>query len=152
MRILLGIDLLQGVAEQNLGPGPLAGDRVGARGQGQQVDVVNPDRESVFGHPRPQLERTLHQLGDLAVGVHALGGLGGVDAGPDGGGLIAGRRVVAGHRRRALELGVLAAVGAGLQRPGQSQVPFAALARQQIVIQRLAQERVAEAEALVTRR
>ena len=54
---------------------------------------------------------------------------------------------MAGHRRHALELALVAALAGLLQIPRQRQVQLAALAGQQIVVERLAQERVPEAEA-----
>ena len=80
--------------------------------------------------------------------MHPPGGLRGVDAGSQRRGLVAGGRVVAGDHRRAFELAVAGRVLV-LEREREREVPLAALARQQIVVQRLAQQRVAEAEALI---
>ena len=105
------------------------------RGAGQRLGV---------GHAVPDLQRALEQPGGLAVGVDARGGLRRVDAGAQRGRLVARRAVVvrdAGADPRA----VAARLDAALERAGEREVQLGVLARQQVVVDDLAQQRVAEA-------
>ena len=147
-RIGVGVDLFERVAEQDLRSRPPARDPVRPGRHPEQIDVIDPGRARILADARPKLERALDQLGHLAIGVHPAGRLRGVDACAQRRGLIAGRRIVAGDHRRAFELAVAGRVLV-LECEREREVPLAALARQQVVVQRLAQERVTEAEALV---
>ena len=98
-------------------------------------------------HAVPQLERALEQRPRLAVRVDALGGRRGVHRPLERGGLLAGGGEVVGdgggeHRARLL-------VDALLERAREREVQRGALARQQVVLHDLAQQRVAEAVAAV---
>ncbi len=54
---------------------------------------------------------------------------------------------MAGDRRRQLDAVIVLVVRAILERPSQREVQLASLARQQVVVHRLAQQRVTEAQA-----
>ncbi len=110
--------------------------------------MVELGRPRVLCDPGPQLKCALDQLGHLAVGVHPPGGNGGLDARAKGCRLIAGGEVVAGDHRSQLEVTVTVG-GVRLERHCQRQMPFAALAGEQIVVQGLAQQCMAKAEALL---
>lgn len=62
--------------------------------------------------------------------------------------LIAGGGIVTGDRRGPLQLAIVVGAALLLQVSGQGDVQLAALARQQVVVQRLTQQRMAEAEPL----
>ena len=95
------------------------------------------------GHPRPQVERALEQRARLAVGVDALGGVGGAHGRDERLALAAGREVVVGDAGG--DDRVLAGLGdLGLERAGEREVQLGVLARQQVVVDDLAQQRVPE--------
>ena len=138
------VDERQRPAGERRGPGVLAGEVRGLRGAADEVHQARPRRAHVLGHAVPQLD------GTLVVGV-------GLGEGGEPHGLGAGLRR-GGERRREVvcrepvegELGGHAAGGdrqrrIGLQRAGQRGVQRPALAGEQVVGQRLAHERVAEA-------
>ena len=96
----------------------------------------------------PQLQRALEQGGSLAVGVDGDRGVAGAHRGGERGRLITRGVVVVGDRGRALRAAVLAALGVLLQRAGERPVQLGALTRQEVVVDRLAQQRVAEPVAI----
>ena len=107
----------------------------------EQRHAVDARARLRVGHPVPQLERPLEQRLRLAVGVDALGGRRRAHRPLERGGLLAGGAVVVGdrggqhaRRRRARSSARASARWSG-----------GALARQQVVLDDLAQERVPEA-------
>ena len=140
----LRIDERQRPAGERGGPGVLAGELRGVRGAADEVDQARPLSAHVLGHSVPQLDGTLV----VGVGLGEGGEPPGLCAGLRRGGERRGKVV----RREPMEreLGGHAAGGdrerrIGLQRAGQRGVQRPALAREQVVGQRLAHERVAEA-------
>ena len=148
-RVGLGIELAQRLADEHVAARPLVLDLVRLGGHRQQAHVIEARDLLGILDARPQLERALGQIGGLAVGVDRVRRARGGDRAAQRRGLIAGRRVVAGDRRGSLELAVIVGAAALLERARQREVQLAALAGQQVVVQRLAQQRVAEAEAPV---
>ena len=111
--------------------------------------VIEPRELLGVRHPRPQLERALGEVGSLAVGVDVAGGERGPDRRAQRGRLVAGGRVVVGDRGGELDLAIRLPAEPLLERLRERKVELAALAWQQIVVQGLAQQRVAEAQAPV---
>ena len=95
---------------------------------------------------RPQLQRALGQIRGLAVGVDRVRRARGGDRAAQRVGLVPGRPVMAGDRRGPLQLAVIVGTAALLELARQRDVQPAALTGQQVVIEGLAQQRVAEAE------
>jgi hypothetical protein len=94
-------------------------------------------------HAVPQLEGSLEQRSRLAVRVHALGGRRSAHRPLECLRLIAGRGEVVRDRRDERGRGLL--VDARLERLSERQMQRSALARQQVVVDDLAQQRVPEA-------
>ena len=112
----------------------------------------SPGERLGIRHAAPQLQHAPEQLGALLVGLHVHGR----DARPHGrgerGGLVARGEVVVGDPGRALR-GRGRARGQGLlQRRGERTVELGALPGQQLVVDRLAQQRVAERVAVARAR
>jgi len=120
---------------------------VGARSEPQQRHVVDRGDGLRILDAGPQLERAVGEVRRLPECEHALSGLGRGDRRAQRRRLRARGRVVAGDRRLALELLLVIGGAVQLQLVGERQVQLGALTREQVVVQRLAQERVAEAEA-----
>ena len=112
-----------------------ADEHVGVRGAGERLGV---------GHPVPDLQRPLEQPGGLAVGVHAGGGGGRLHAGAQRRRLIAGRAEVVRHPGGDPDV-LGAGGGAALEGAGEREVQLRVLAGEQVVVDDLAQQRVAEA-------
>ena len=70
--------------------------------------MVDPDQLRHVGHPRPQLERPLAEVGGFAVGQHALGRHRGADGAAQCRGLVARGGVVTGYGRSTLQLALVA--------------------------------------------
>jgi hypothetical protein len=119
---------------------------VGLGGAGNDRHAIGAGERFGLGHAVEQLESPFVQRRGLAIGMHALGRRGGAHRGPQRGRLIAGGRVVVGDRGGQVDAEAVA-VGARLERAGQAQVDRRALAGQQVVVDDLAQQRVAEAIA-----
>ena len=125
---------------------PVVVDVGAVRGGGAHEDVgVRGARERLrVGHAVPDLQRALEQARGLAVGVHAPGGGGGLHARLQRRRLVARGAEVVRHPGRDPD-----AVGAGLrpalERAREREVQLRVLARQQVVVDDLAQQRVAEA-------
>jgi hypothetical protein len=115
--------------------------RVG--GLGQQRGVVDARQRLGLGHARPQLQGALVQSGRLAVGVDLVGLVGRPHGGGEGRRLVTGRQVVMGDAGRQPRAATLR-LHAVLERPGQREVQLGVLAGQQVVVDDLAQQRVAE--------
>ena len=114
----------------------------------QQRDLVQAGHLGGVGDAVPQLEGALEQRGGLAEGVDGLGRRGGAHARAQRVALVAGRGVVMGDAGGDLRtVGTVA--GAALERGGEGAVQLGALARQEVVGDDLAQERVAEGVAVV---
>ena len=149
-RLGVVVDVVDRDPQQRLrAPVGAVADERAARAAQQAVAVAARLRGGV-GHPRPQLERALEQRARLAVGVHALGGVGGADGGHERLALRAGLQVVV--RDAGGDQRVLAGLrGLVLERARQRQVQLRVLAGEQVVVDDLAQQRVAElvAAALV---
>jgi hypothetical protein len=141
------IDQPQGLADQFRGPGGVAG-RVGGLGAArQQRHLVGARALGGVGDPVPQPEHPLQlQLG-LGKGRHLLGGGRGRDAGGQGAWLVAGGRPVVGQPRRPAHRH-LPGLDTGLQRSGQGGVQPDPFAGQQLTVDRLGHQRVAEHIAL----
>ncbi len=118
-------------------------------GHGDQLNVLDARQRGGVGDAWPQLERAFGQVGLLAIGVHAPGGSGGLHHRRQRGRLVARRGVVVCDARRQLGLVVAVLARLALERARQSQVELGTLARQQIVVERLAQQRMTEDEAVV---
>ena len=142
-RLALLVDLAERLPQQRLGAAVGAVvDQRPARAP-HQLDAVAADLRHRVGHARPQVERALEQRAGLAVGVDALRGVGGAHGRHERLALAAGREVVVGDAGR--DERVLAGLrGLGLERARQRQVQLRVLARQQVVVDDLAQQRVAE--------
>ena len=97
------------------------------------------------GNARPELERAIQQPCRLAIGVHPLHGASRGERRGEGPGLVAGGVVVVGDPGRGP--GPVAPRGGPLERMRRGQVKLRALAGQQIVVEHLAQEGVAEGVA-----
>ena len=134
------VDLAQRRLVERLGAG-LVVVRVG--GLGEQRRVVDARQRLGVGHARPQLQGALVQGRRLAVGMDLIGLVGRPHGGGEGRRLVAGREVVVGDARRQPRAAPLR-LHAVLERPGQREVQFGVLAGQQVVVDDLAQERVAE--------
>ena len=106
------------------------------------VDPVGAGERLGVGHPLPQLERALEQRRGLAVGVHALGRGRGAHRGGKCRRPVAPGGQVVGDGGGVLCAGVRAQPP--LERPPERQVQLGPLARQQVVVDDLAQERVTE--------
>ncbi len=115
----------------------------------QQVDLVDARGPLLLGHLLPELERTLQQRRRLADRVDALGRVGGADGRRQRRGVVAGVVPVMGDLRGEMGVGRLLRGDPLLQRARDGAVQLGPLARQQIVEQHLAQQRVAEAVAVV---
>ena len=143
-RIGVGVDERQRAAGQCRGAGVLAREVRRLRGAANEVDEARPGGAHVLGHAVPELDRALV----VGVGLGEGGQPHGVGARLRRGGE-RGRQVVGGEPVVG-ELGGHAGggdrqPGVGLQRTRQRGVQRPALAGQQVVGQRLAHERVAEA-------
>ena len=125
-------ELAAGVAE---GPG-------GAAGAFEQRHAVGAGALLRVGHAVPQLECALEQRLRLAVRVHALGGRGGADRPLERLGLLAAGGVVVGDRGGQDR--AFAFLEPVPQRLGEPQVQGRPLAGQQVVVDDLAQQCVAE--------
>ena len=117
-----------------------------AGGALEQVDLVGPGQPGRVRHAVPELERALEQRRALAEGLDVHRGHARADGGAQRRRLIAGGQVVVGDRRGALGAG-LRAIGSG-QRGRERPVQLGALARQQVVVDRLGHQRVAQRVAL----
>ena len=99
-------------------------------------------------HAIPDAERTLQELRGLPVGTDRLGGLRGADGRRERCGLVAGGEVVV--RERRAQVGVAWMLGdAPLQHAREREMQLGVLAGQQVVVHDLAQQRVAEAVAVL---
>ena len=125
----------------------MAERRRGLPGAPEQRHVVLAGARLGVRHAVPQLERALEQRLRLAVRVDALGGRRGVHRPLERGGLLAGGGEVVGDGGGEDGAGLL--VDALLERARERQVQRGALARQQVVLDHLAQQRVPEAVAAV---
>ena len=117
-------ELAQRLAQQALGARALAGVAVRAGADLQQVDVADPGHLLGILHARPQLERPIGEVGRLPEREHALRRLRGGDRRAQRRRLLAGRRVVTGDRRLALEL--LLVVDRRSRAPAGARAPDAA--------------------------
>jgi hypothetical protein len=108
----------------------------------EQRHAIDARQRLGIRHPVPQLERPFEQPRGLAVRVHELGGGRGAHRGGQRRLLIARRGEVMGDRGRDLRIPVL--VEATLERLCERQVQRGPLAREQVVLDDLAQERMAE--------
>ena len=134
------VDLRERRLVERLGPRPVV---VRGGGPAQQRGVVDPGQRLGVGHARPQLQRALVEARGLAVGVHLLGRVARAHGGGEPRRLVAGGQVVVGDARR--EPGVAALLlHAVLERARERQVQLGVLAGQQVVVDDLAQQRVAE--------
>ena len=114
----------------------------------QQGDLVDARDGLGVRNAVPQLERALEQQRGLPERVDGLGRDARADARAEGGALVAGRGVV--MRDPGGQLRARGAVGgAALERARERAVELDALAREQVVGDDLAQERVAERVAVV---
>ena len=142
-RLGLLIDQLERAAQQRL---LTSGDPSGVGGARGALEHLHPWRAGQrlgLGHAVPQLERPLEQGVRLREGVDPLGRRRGAHGGGERRRLVAGRLPVMGRLRGDEGSGV-AGVDAHLERAGQRGVHLGPLARQQVVVHHLAQQRVAE--------
>jgi len=151
-RVLHRIELAQRLSDQHLTAGPVPGHPVGTGSPAEQIHVVKPDQRLRLRDARPELQRPLDQIGGLAVGLDALGGERGGDRAAQRRRLVPRGRVVAGHRGCSLELTLVAVAARPLQVARQREMKLTALAGQQVVVEGLAQQRMAELKALVRAR
>ena len=114
----------------------------GVGGPDEHADAVGTGPRLGIRHPVPQLERAVEQRRHLVVCVHALGGCRGAHRGGERRRLVTRRGEVRGDRRG--DLRVRALVEAMLERARQPQVQLGPLAGEQLLLDDLAQERVAE--------
>ena len=120
----------------------------GVRGALKQVDLAHARDCLGIGHSLPQSQGALEQRELFAERVHALGGRRRAHRGRERLRLVARRRPVV--RRLGGDVGAgLTGVDPVLERTRQRRVHRGALARQQVVVDHLAQQRVAEAVAVV---
>jgi hypothetical protein len=149
-RLARPIDQRHGLADQLRGPVGGTG-RVGHLGAArQQRHPVHAGAPGGVGHPVPQLQHALElQLG-LGEGVHLLGGGGGLEAGGQGAWLVASGRPVVGQARRPGRRRPFR-FDAGLEDTGQGRVQTDPLAGQQVAVDRLCQQRMAEPVAVAAR-
>ncbi len=140
----------QGQAEQLRGAGGVTG-RVGRVGAArQQRHSVHAGALLGIRDPVPEREYALElQLG-LGEGVHLLGSGGGLDARAQGSWLVAGCRPVVGDARRPRRRSV-PRLEAGFQGTGQRGMQVNPLAGEQLAVDRLGDQRVAEDVALAIR-
>ena len=127
----------------------IVGVAVRAGGAHQQVDVVEVvagDQRLGVGDTLPQLQRALQQLGGVGLGVRGGRGVGRADRRAQRLGLVAGAVEVVGDRRREARAAV--AGQPRLQRARHGAVQLGALAGQQVVVDDLAQQDVAEGVAV----
>ncbi len=118
----------------------------------EQPDVIETHRLRRIGHPRPQLECALGQGRGLRMGVCPVGGPRREHGRAQGCWLIAGGGVVMGDRRGTLELSAVDLRTAPLEHVRQRQMKLAAFPGKQVVVQRLAEQRVAEGEPVIVAR
>ena len=140
--------LAQRLVEQRYASGVI-GVAVRAGGPHQQVDVVEAvavGQRLGLGDALPQLQRTLQQLGGVGLGVGGGRRVGGADRRPQRLGLVAGAMEVVGDRRREPRAAV--SRQPRLQRACDRAVQLGALAGQQVVVDDLAQQHVAERVAV----
>ena len=144
----LGVHELERAPQQGLlarGVARLVG---GHGGVAQELQLVDPGKRHGVGHPLPECEHALEERLRLGEGIHALGGESGSRRGRERPRLVAGRppvvRDLSGDVRAAL-----AALDALLEGARESGVHLRPLSRQQVLVDHLTQQRVAEAIALV---
>ncbi len=139
---------LEGAAQQRLLATRVAG-RVGRRrGPHQHVDAAAAGEPLRIRDSLPELERPLEQRLGLGGRVHALGSARGTHGRGERARLIAGSAPVLRHLRRDMGAG-LARLDAGLEHPAERGVHRGALTREQVVVDHLAEQRVAEGVAAV---
>ena len=126
----------------------VVGVEVARGGALEQVGLVGAGQRRGVGHAVPQLERALEQRGALAVGLHLHRGDAGAHGGRQRGRLVARGEVVVRDRGRALGARAARRRGRLLERARQRAVQLGALAGQQVVVHRLAQQRVAQRVAV----
>ena len=119
----------------------------GLGGAGEHGDAVGAGQRLGVRHLVPQVERAVEQRRHLAVGVHALGGRRGAHRGGQRRRLVARRGEVMGDGGGGLRAGTV--VEMLLQRPRQAQMQLGALGGKQVLLDDLAQERVAESRDAV---
>ena len=146
------IDLLERGVQQRLGASPVRRDAVRARGELEQIDACERDRAACLGNPWPEHERALGEIGGLSVRVHVPRRERRRHGRAQRRGLVPGGGVMPGDRCGQLGLLLVVVHAPRLERMRQRLVQLAALAREEVVVQRLAQQRVAEHQPVVLRR
>jgi hypothetical protein len=140
----------QRLADQLCGAGRVTGGIGRLRTPRQQQRTVHAGALLGVRHPVPQLKDTLQlQLG-LSKGVDLLGGRGGLDAGGQGTRVVTGSRPVVGQACRPARRSI-PSLQAGFQGTGKGRMQNDPLAGQQLRVDRLGQQRVAEQVAGATR-
>ena len=147
LRLARLVDQRQGLADQLRGPGGVAG-RIGRLGAArQQRHPVHTRALHGIRDLIPQPQHPLQLQLRLGKGIHPLGSGGRLDAGGQGARLVPGRRPVVGQPRRPARRSV-PGLQAGLQGAGQRGVQPDPLASQQLPVDRLGHQRMAEHIAL----
>ena len=142
----IGVDQLERAGQQSLLTHGVAVQVGRVGGPHQQFHLVAAGALFGVGHPLPQGERSLVQAQRLAEGIHPLGGAGGPHRGGKGGRLVARGEPVVGHSRGHVRpLGLV--LQPLLERARHRAVQVRPLAGQQIVVDHLAEQRVAEVVA-----
>ena len=147
LRLVGLVDQRQGLAGQLGGAGGVAG-RIGCFGAARQERYpVQAGARLGVGDPVPQCQRAFELQRGLGEGVHLLGGGGGLDAGGQGPWLVAGCRPVVGQARR-LGRPWAVGLGAGVQGACQCRVQADPLAGEELAVDRLGDQRMAEVVAV----
>ncbi len=147
-RIGLGVHQLERAPQQGLLARRVAGLVRGQGGVSQELELVDPGKLLRLGNPLPERERTLEQRLGFGEGVHALGGEPRPRRGRERARLIAGRGPVVRHLGGDV-CAALAALDPLFQLAGEGGMHLGPLARQEVLVDHLAQQSVAEAVALV---
>ena len=145
-RLGLRVEGCERLTDQRDRPRRLSARHRARGGVAQHLGAVHPGALLRVGHARPQLERALEVAAGLLVGVQALGRDPRPHARPERAAELVGGAPVARELRRDRRLGHVAEqIRALLERLGDPAVQRRVLAWEQVVVDRLADERVAEA-------